>query len=1052
MTTRHTNKNAGKIAAIDRNLVGSAYSYYGGVIRATQGKEIGASGLRRRFATALLSGASLMAVTFGGAGAAAAGTCTQINTTVICTGVFDETIQYNEVDDLTVVLGAGSSIDTTDEVSEADFDNAGIFVNGDENVSAINNGSIVTGDNTHYVEYDEEDGAWVYGGDRHHGIAAYSSDEDAYVLNSATGTIVTTSRNSFGMVANAWAEEWWGGDATAVNHGIVGTTGEGSHGVVAVAKYEASIENTHTVLTSGDEAHGLYAVAKYDVFIDNSGTVETTGHDSHGIHARIDDGYWSYGGAIEIVNSGSIETDGEDGHGIFASAWEGNVDIENSGTIDTTGEGAHGIAAYGDDVDVVNTVDGIIVTEGDDAHGVVMYGDTVSLDNAGAIVTYGEDAHAVVARSGGIATTTIANTGFIGAYGEESDAIVASGPTVRIYNNVIKADEDDEYSYDVAGVIFSEEGAAINVDESDDVRIYNAGNIYGNVDVDADKYAYLNNGGLIESDRKWKAAVSLDVEEGNAVVDNSGTIRADRRNAKGVDLEGYSVTLTNSGSILTYGRDGHAVDLDADGEYGTATLNNSGLIQASGEEADAVRAEGEIVRITNLAIEEEDEDTVYGIIRSEDGAAIRVDESGSVYVANYGFIYGNVSIEAEEYALVLNDGSIQSDRKWKAAVSVDIEEGTAIVVNEGTIVTTNDAAAGIEIDVELGDAYVLNSGTITTGSLEEGYSDEGWRSHGIDVFAEDNAMVLNTGDVTTYGNKAKGIVIETQEGTAAGVNSGNIDTWGERSTGLSVTATSREHYDGYTWYDISGNAIAGNIGTIETRGDDASGATALAEGGLAAGINVLGGSISTSGDEAHGLIAAAGFESIGDAMEGEDGSEEGGIAIALNGLPPQLLAALGGIGEAYIGEGYGLLGDIAEVLIDALPQGEYDPSDFRSTIVTTGDNAIGVGAFVSEGTAIAANFYGSITTGTRDEYGALTGYYSHGLVAHAEEGLAAAINKYHGDIVTNGDRAIGIRVSAEYGDAFAANKYQSTVVTHGDESHGMAVYSSGEDNYDRAAA
>ncbi|MDO9128064.1 MAG: hypothetical protein Q7U42_14460, partial [Parvibaculum sp.] len=746
------------------------------------------------------------------------------------------------------------------------------------------------------------------------------------------------------------------------------------------------------------------------------------------------DGYWSYGGEIEIVNSGSIETDGEDGHGIFASAWEGNVDIENSGTIDTTGEGAHGIAAYGDDVDVVNTVDGIIVTEGDDAHGVVMYGDTVSLDNAGAIVTYGEDAHAVVAHSGGFATTTIVNTGFIGAYGEESDAIVASGPTVRIYNNVIKADEDDEYSYDVAGVIFSEEGAAINVDESDDVRIYNAGNIYGNVDVDADKYAYLNNGGLIESDRKWKAAVSLDVEEGNAVVDNSGTIRADRRNAKGVDLEGYSVTLTNSGSILTYGRDGHAVDLDADGEYGTATLNNSGLIQASGEEADAVRAEGEIVRITNLAIEEEDEDTVYGIIRSEDGAAIRVDESGSVYVANYGFIYGNVSIEAEEYALVLNDGSIQSDRKWKAAVSVDIEEGTAIVVNEGTIVTTNDAAAGIEIDVELGDAYVLNSGTITTGSLEEGYSDEGWRSHGIDVFAEDNAMVLNTGDVTTYGNKAKGIVIETQEGTALGLNSGTIDTWGERSTGLSVTATSREHYDGYTWYDISGNAIAGNIGTIETRGDDASGATALAEGGLAAGINVLGGSISTSGDEAHGLIAAAGFESIGDAMEGEDGSEEGGIAIALNGLPPQLLAALGGIGEAYIGEGYGLLGDIAEVLIDALPQGEYDPSDFRSTIVTTGDNAIGVGAFVSEGTAIAANFYGSITTGTRDEYGALTGYYSHGLVAHAEEGLAAAINKYHGDIVTNGDRAIGIRVSAEYGDAFAANKYQSTVVTHGDES------------------
>lgn len=891
MTTRHTKKNAGKLPAIDRNLVGSAYNYYGGVVRATQGKEAGASGLRRRFATALLSGASLMAVTFGGAGTAAAGSCNTVNTTVICTGVFDETIQYNEVDDLTVILGAGSSIDTTDDTSEADFDNAGIFVTGDDDVSAVNHGSIVTGDNTHYVEYGEDDGAWVYGGDRHHGIAAYSTDEDAYVLNSATGTIVTTSENSYGMVANAWGNEEWGGDATAINNGIVGTSGDESHGVVAVAKYDATIENTHTVLTSGDGAHGLYGVAKYDVVIDNGGTIETTGEYSHGINASIEEGYWSAGGEIEITNSGSVETAGEDGHGIFASAWEGYVDIENSGTIDTHGEGANGIAAYGDEVYVVNTVDGTIVTEGDEAYGVAMYGDTVSLDNAGIISTYGEDAHAVVARSGGIATTTITNTGLISAYGEEANAIVASGPTVRIYNNFIEAEEGDEYSYDVTGVIDSEDGAAIRVDESGDARVYNAGKIYSNVSIDADEYAY-----------------------------------------------------------------------------------------------------------------------------------------------------------------VVNTGTVSSDRKWKAAIGIDIAEGTAVVDNEGTITTTNKAAPGIEIDVELGDAYVTNSGSITTDSLDESYSEGGWSSHGIDVFAEDNAIVLNTGDVTTYGSKAKGILIETEEGTAAGVNSGTIDTWGEKSTGLSVSATSREHYDGYTWYDISGSAIAGNIGSIETRGEDASGATALAEGGLAAGINVLGGSISTSGDDAHGLIAAAGFENIDDAVDGEEGSEEGGIAVALNGLPPQLIAALGDIGDTYIGEGYGLIGEIAEVLVDALPQGEYDPADFRSTIVTTGDNAIGVGAFVSEGTAIAANFYGSITTGTRDESGALTGYYSHGLVAGAEDGLAAAVNKYHGDIVTNGDRAIGILVSAEYGDAFAANKYEASVVTHGDESHGMAVHSSGEDDYDKAAA
>ena len=181
----------------------------------------------------------------------------------------------------TVILGAGSSIDTLDELSEADFDNAGIFISGDGEKSIVNHGSILTGDEG---VYDGEAYTTYFFGNRHHGIAAYSHDDDASVTNTAFGTIVTTRPSSHGAIAVALGEEGeWGGDATASNAGLIGTSGDVSFGVAAVAKYEASVDNSGTVTTSGDDSHGLYAYAKYDIVIDNSGIVETSGEDAHGI-------------------------------------------------------------------------------------------------------------------------------------------------------------------------------------------------------------------------------------------------------------------------------------------------------------------------------------------------------------------------------------------------------------------------------------------------------------------------------------------------------------------------------------------------------------------------------------------------------------------------------------------------------------------------------------------------------------------------------------------------------------------------------------------------
>ncbi len=500
-----TSKN--KTAGIRNNATGrlarSAYTYYGGVVQTTNDAPKSAHGIKRLFAAALLSGASMMAVGLAGAGTAQAGNCVgPINDQIVCSGTFDETIQYHGVEDLTVILGAGSSIDTLDNVSEADFDNAGIFISGDGEKSIVNNGSILTGDEGYLVE---EVGPY-FGGNRHHGIAAYSYDDDASVANTAFGTIVTTRPDSHGAVAVALDEEGEeGGDATASNAGLVATSGETSFGVVAVAKYEASVDNSGDVTTSGDDSHGLYAYAKYDIVIANSGTVETSGEDAHGIVAVLND-EWAEGGTVEIDNSGTIETTGEHARGISVEGGDAAVEIVNSGSIATEGYDAHGIVADGDSVAVVNTIDGTIVTDDEFSDGVRIDGYTVSLDITRIRVWL--YAHTrMSARACASCVSLLASR----VRGSRDLAFRVSGPRARVHitNDVVTEDEEIV----ATGVIYSEDGAAIYVSESDDARVYNHGEIYGNISISADEYALVENSGSISGYREYSAMVSLSVEE-----------------------------------------------------------------------------------------------------------------------------------------------------------------------------------------------------------------------------------------------------------------------------------------------------------------------------------------------------------------------------------------------------------------------------------------------------------------------------------------------------------------------------------------------------------
>jgi len=191
---------------------------------------------------------------------------------------------------------------------------------------------------------------------------------------------------------------------------------------------------------------------------------------------------------------------------------------------------------------------------------------------------------------------------------------------------------------------------------------------------------------------------------------------------------------------------------------------------------------------------------------------------------------------------------------------------------------------------------------------------------------------------------------------------------------------------------------------------------------------VFGGSIVTSGNGAHGLVAATGTE-FGDIDGYSNGY--GGAAVAINSFPGQ-----------YFGEGFYFYGDEGHVSVaDFVDTEGFEPADFRSTIVTTGDFASGVLA-VSGGdeTAFAGNFYGDVTTGTMDEYGdATSGTYSYGVAAFSSEGDAFAFNKYHAAIVTHGNYATALIAETDEGDAVAINWAYSSIVTYGEYAAGVVA-------------
>ncbi|WP_263493396.1 autotransporter outer membrane beta-barrel domain-containing protein [Mesorhizobium sp. ES1-6] len=215
--------------------------------------------------------------------------------------------------------------------------------------------------------------------------------------------------------------------------------------------------------------------------------------------------------------------------------------------------------------------------------------------------------------------------------------------------------------------------------------------------------------------------------------------------------------------------------------------------------------------------------------------------------------------------------------------------GTAYGENQGFIETRGDFARGLFVRAAGG----VGGGGASGGGLIIGDGGNG----GLPTVGGD-ATGVNSGDIFTYGNFAGGMVVQSVGGgggdggsgfgawggggsgadgndgkSATGTNTGNITTHGLAAIGMLVESVGGGGGDG-------GNAI----GVVSVGGSGGGG------GNAGAATANLGGSVTTGGDGAHGVLV----QSVG------GGGGNGGFALSIN--PTSVSVSIGGSGGTA-GEG-----------------------------------------------------------------------------------------------------------------------------------------------------
>jgi outer membrane autotransporter protein len=795
------------------------------------------SPLARAVRGAFAASAAMLAL--AGSGPALAGDCTApADNTIHCNGDFNDTLAF-DVEDLTLVVGDEAPSTITPAAGApgilADWEGdiavvsaADITTLYADGIDAIGNGDIVVG-NSGAIDA-ESFGQAI-------GIYAYSYDGDVTVSNGgsilayayagladgnfASGENVSVGNAGDGLIVALgydWAAgiEAQGSDSVDVtNDGDIAVrtygAGEGFGIYAAGGDGGATVGNTGTVYVRGyDQATGIYATASGDIDVDNSG----------GVYA----GYLAFDDAGNPFSSSYATA-------IFATSDTAGTatTVENTGTL----QAASFYASSG--VEIRSLGDGA----------------SASITNSGDVTAVaigrGGAATALVASANGDASVdnTAALVAYSGGMAYGAVAVAFNGDASVTNAGDITAIGTGFGSYASYGLVAGSANGGASIDNSGSIYAHNA-YISAGLDANGMTGATVANTGAIDADAFVSYGIRASSGQGDVAIDNGGAIDA---HYSGAYYLGYAfgmfartvggdIAIDNGGDISAEGGL-QGVGIFATSSSGDIALDNSGDVSASTYFYTAVglfaRASGGTATISTSGDIDSTAASLYGTAYGVLGRGAYVDATNTGDITASGYVVGvGASVAAYLGGSFQNEGDIDAQGGFAGeGVLVTARYGDAGFTNAGDIhaeggsdaIGANVGAYTTQYTTYGENYYAATASAANTGSIS---ASSPYAAYALAVSGP-NVIVDNGGDLSAKGDFAFGLVAH-----------GNLSTAIDNSGGITA------HGDSYAVGILT--PFAGSIlGYIGSSVDNSGTVSAIADDGIAVGVNVAGGTLDNSG-------------------------------------------------------------------------------------------------------------------------------------------------------------------------------------------------------------
>ncbi|WP_240125670.1 hypothetical protein [Thermomonas alba] len=680
------------------------------------------------------------------------------------------------------------------------------------------------------------------------------------------------------------------------------------------------------------------------------------------------------GNGVAVTNTGSITATASNGlaYGIYATG-DASASVVNAGNITARGYYATGIhAESGGDVAITNYAGGSI-DAGTITGSALAWGIYASSNGSGAVVQVDNSAYIHAAAVFGATGISAVASGVGGSavVNNDGDIVVQQNFTTTRYGG---------YGILAAGDALAE------INNSGDITVTSRGPAFGLAALSTTGEASVSNSGnvivssSINSTSVAPTGILAAGGYGSATVDNSGFVKATgARVASGVDISGYGdLTVDNSGYIGAIanagsGLSGRANGIKAVSGGGDITISNSGDIYARGR---------------TLAM------GVYALANGGD-ITVNNDANGAIeFFSAAGRGWGVWTYAADGSIVVDNQGYIGGLASAQAyGVLAQAPQGDIDVSNGGTINVTSASsiARGVFAIASSGTASIDNTGDIYATSLASGAA-FGAIASGVHAEVSNNGNIVARGDTAAVGELAQ---VTAPAGVASVYNAGGRIAAYANGTAMGINAA----------------ASAGNVIV-----DSASDITAVSRQGVAFGISTNG-KTGVNIDNTGNITAVGRFGAFGvNALSGA-----GDVTIS-NAGPVFAYTVYGNAIGLY---GYSLYGntsitnsgDVTAIsvngLADAIFASGADVGIVNSGVLVANGNTWAAGIEAQGTGATSVQNDGDITA-----YARAGGAHAFGIYTTGDAGVSIANT---GNIQAQGYYATGIYASSAGGSISLVN-------------------------------